>query len=96
MLNREIKAGPDGSERADTAVGNGNMSRMNGISLESLLRFEGAVQHEIGIGRSKSAVNLNLDVNETGNNALKRFQTLLDGSLDRNLLFFGQRVLQSP
>ena len=71
MLNREIKAGPDGSERADTTVGNGNMSRMNGISFESLLRFEGAVQHEIGIGRSKSAVNLNLDVNEAWNDTLK-------------------------
>lgn len=71
MLNREIKAGPDGSERADTTVSNGNMSRMNGIALESLLRLEGAVQHEIGIGRSKSAVNLNLDVNEAWNDTLK-------------------------
>lgn len=71
MLNRKIKAGPDGSERTYTAVGNGNMSRMNGISLESLLRLKSAIQHEIGIGRSKSAVNLNLDVNETGNDSFK-------------------------
>lgn len=71
MLNREVKARPDGGERAYTAVGNGNMSRMNGIALESLLRLESAVQHEIGIGRSKSAVNLNLDVNEAWNDTLK-------------------------
>ena len=95
-LNREVKAGPDGSERTYTAVGNCNMGRVYGIALESLLRLESAIQHEVSIGRSKSAVNLNLYVNETGNDALKRFQALLDGSLDGNLLFFGQCVLQSP
>lgn len=71
MLNREIKAGPDGSERADTAVGNGNMSRVNGIALEGLFRLESAIQHEIGIGRCQPAVNLNLDVNEAWNDTLK-------------------------
>ena len=67
MLDLEVETGALDGVRANLAVGNGNMVGMDGIAFQGLGTFERAVEHDVGIGRCQTAVDVNLDVEKTGN-----------------------------
>ena len=70
----EIKAASDCRVRSDFAVCNRNMLGMNGIALECFFGFESRIKHKVCIRRCK-AVDVYLNVNESGNLAFKTFES---------------------
>ena len=67
MLDFEVETGALDGVRANLTVGNSNVVGMNGVAFQGLGAFERAVEHNVGIGRCQTAVDVNLDVEKTGN-----------------------------
>ena len=96
ILELEVEARALDGVGTDFAVGNGHVVGMDGIAFEGFFRFEGAVEHHVGIGGCQTTVDVNLDVEESGNLAHETFQTFFNTCLDGLLLLFGEFWIQSP
>ena len=59
---------------------------MNGVAFEGIKGVEGRIKHNIRIAGFQTAVDLHMDVDETGNLVFERFEALFDS--ERFLAFF--------
>ena len=59
---------------------------MYGVAFEGIKGLEGRIKHNIRIAGFETAVDLHMDVDETGNLAFERFEALFDS--ERFLAFF--------
>ncbi len=86
--NLEVKTRADGRERADLAVGHSDMGRVDGIAAQGLGAFQRTVEHDIGIGRIQTAIDVDMDVNQSGNLPFQALQSGLNPLFYS--LFFGR------
>jgi hypothetical protein len=62
------------------------MGRMYGVAFEGIKGFERGIEHDIRIAGFETSVDLDMDVEETGDLAFERFEALFDS--ERFLAFF--------
>ena len=70
------------------------MLGVNGIALQCLLALKGTVEHDVGIRRCQTSVNVYLDVYESGNFTYQAFETFLNTCLNGLLLVFREFWIQ--
>ena len=59
---------------------------MNGVAFEGIKGLEGRIKHDIRIAGFETSVDLDMDIDETGDLAFERFEALFDS--ERFLAFF--------
>ena len=95
-LDFEIEAGALYGVWAYFTVGYSHVFGMLGVAFEGFFRFEGTVEHHVGIRRGESAVDVDLHVDESWHFANKAFKTFLDACFHYFLLFVGQFGVECP
>ncbi len=96
LIELEVETAALDGVGTDFAVGYGHVVGVDCIALEGLFALQCAVEHHVGIRRGQAAVDVYLDVEESGHLAYESFQTCLDLGLYLLLLFFGEFWIQCP
>ena len=72
------------------------MGRVHGIGFQRLFAFQGAVQHQVGIGGGKATINVYRHFGKSGHHTHQRLKILLDGNFYILLLLLRQFGVQGP
>ena len=95
-LDLKIQAAALHSVRPYLTIGHSDVLGVHGIALQGFFRLEGAVEHHVGIRRGQTTINMNLDIEESGNLPHESFQTGLHLGLHFCLLFLREFWIQRP
>ena len=72
-----------------------NVGRMDGVTLEGFIAFEGRVEHKVGI-RCRKAIDVDGDFEQSRHFADQAFEPCFDVRFDGGFLFRAELILELP
>ena len=96
LVNFKVEASAEARVGTNLSVCHSDVLRMNCIGLQRCLISKGAVEHNVGIRRVESSINIHRDAEQPGYAASQALETCLDVLLHTFFLFCGKVFPQPP